>query len=178
MSAPPTLRARPGTTGARRTVALFAAVVAVWVALDQVTKQLAVTGLADGDLELGVARLVLVRNPDAAFGIPGFPGMFLIVTVIVLVLVVRTLPTVTSRAVAAAYGLVVGGALGNAVDRVIRPPGFPEGAVIDFIHLGAWFPWTFNLADSGITVGAVFLLIALWRERPEPPAGEAVPPGG
>ncbi len=177
MSVTPTLRAG-ARTGARRTTALFAAVVAAWVALDQVTKQLAVTGLADGDLDLGVARLVLVRNPDAAFGIPGFPGMFLLVTVIVLVLVVRTLRTVTSPVVAAAYGLVVGGALGNAVDRAVRPPGFPEGAVIDFIYLGPWFPWTFNLADSGITVGAAFLLVALWRERPEPPAAEAVPPGG
>jgi len=174
MTAAPDLTAR--APAVRRATALFGAVALAWLALDQVTKQIAVTTFGERPVDLGFARLVLVRNPDAAFGIPGFPGMFLIVTVVVLVLVARTLPRVTSVAVAVAYGLVVGGALGNAIDRVVRPPGFPAGAVIDFIHLGPWFPWTFNVADSGITVGAAFLIVALWREQP---AGEeAVPPGG
>lgn len=175
MSVTPTLTAR--TAALRRTTALFAAVVLVWVVLDQVTKQIAVTTFAENPVDLGIARLVLVRNPNAAFGIPGFPGMFLVVTAVVLTLVVRTLPRVTNLPVAAAYGLVVGGALGNAIDRALRPPGFPDGAVIDFIHLGPVFPWTFNVADSGITVGAAFLVLALWRERPDP-VEEAVPPGG
>jgi signal peptidase II len=157
----------PATTlTPRRTLTVFAAVLTVWVTLDQVTKQIAVEHFTT-PRDLGIARLVLVRNPNAAFGIPGFPGLFIAVTLLVLVLVVRSLPKVTSLPVTVAYGLVVGGAVGNAIDRVVREPGFPQGAVIDFIHLGPWFPWTFNLADSGITVGAAFLIVLLWRERPE-----------
>ena len=55
---------------------------------------------------------------------------------------------------AIALGLVIGGALGNLVDRV------RFGAVVDFLDFsGLWFPWVFNVADSGITVGVALLLI-------------------
>ncbi len=57
--------------------------------------------------------------------------------------------------------LVLGGALGNLVDRLFRSPGFLKGAVVDFVHVGR-FP-TFNVADSAITIGAV--LIVLWAVR-------------
>jgi len=55
---------------------------------------------------------------------------------------------------AVALGLVVGGAIGNLIDRV------RFGAVADFLDFsGLWFPWVFNVADSGITVGVILLLI-------------------
>jgi signal peptidase II len=55
---------------------------------------------------------------------------------------------------AIALGLVIGGALGNLIDRV------RFGAVVDFLDFsGLWFPWVFNVADSGITVGVALLLI-------------------
>jgi len=57
--------------------------------------------------------------------------------------------------------LVLGGALGNLIDRLFRAPGFLKGAVVDFVHVGS-FP-TFNVADSAITVGA--LLIVVWAVR-------------
>ncbi len=57
--------------------------------------------------------------------------------------------------------LVLGGALGNLIDRVFRTPGFLKGAVVDFVHVGQ-FP-TFNVADSAITIGAV--LIVIWAVR-------------
>ena len=54
---------------------------------------------------------------------------------------------------ALAVGLIIGGAVGNAIDRLRL------GAVTDFIHVTwAWFPWVFNLADSAISVGSVFLI--------------------
>jgi signal peptidase II len=64
---------------------------------------------------------------------------------------------------AVGFGLVMGGALGNAVDRA------RFGAVVDFIDVQAigFFPWIFNIADSGITIGVILLLLdSLRREKP------------
>jgi signal peptidase II len=161
--APPQRRPLP----ARSRVPLVCVLVAAaWLILDQATKVLAVARLSDGPVNLGVFDLRLVFNPRGAFGLPGFPGLFVIVTVLVLVIVARTLPGTERLSLAAAYGLIVGGALGNVVDRVVRPPYFPSGAVVDFIDL-RWWP-VFNIADIGIVTGAglVFLLmVAVDREE-------------
>lgn len=63
------------------------------------------------------------------------------------------------------FGLLIGGAIGNAIDRV------RFGAVVDFIDVQrlGFFPWIFNVADSGITVGVILLLIDMLR--PEQPPG-------
>ena len=64
---------------------------------------------------------------------------------------------------AAGLGLVIGGAIGNAIDRA------RFGAVVDFVDVTAigFFPWIFNVADSSITVGVILLLLdSLRRERP------------
>lgn len=60
-----------------------------------------------------------------------------------------------------ALGMIVAGALGNLVDRLRHTKG-----VVDFIDVGTagWRFWTFNVADIGVTVGAVFLAVLLWRE--------------
>jgi signal peptidase II len=84
---------------------------------------------------------------------------------VLLLLYRRTLPDARLRA--AALALVAGGALGNLLDRLRSPLG-----VVDFIDVGigdARF-WTFNVADVGVTVGAVLLATVLWRE--ENPAEE------
>jgi signal peptidase II len=57
--------------------------------------------------------------------------------------------------------LVLGGALGNLVDRVVRSPGFLRGAVVDFIDIGPW-P-TFNVADAALTIGALMFAVLLLR---------------
>lgn len=140
-----------------------AAIVAI---VDQATKVLAVGLLADGSVDLGFVTLRLLRNPNAAFGIPGFTGMFLIVTVVVTVLVARLLARTDRLWLAFGYGLVLGGAFGNGIDRALRTPGFPGGKVVDFFDLG-WFP-VFNVADSAITVGATLVIVLMmWRERQE-----------
>ncbi len=64
---------------------------------------------------------------------------------------------------AVGYGMLIGGAIGNAIDRALF------GAVIDFLDVQrlGFFPWIFNIADAGITVGVIlFLLDSLRRERP------------
>lgn len=63
-------------------------------------------------------------------------------------------------------GMVIGGAVGNAVDRA------RFGAVVDFIDVSrlGFFPWIFNIADSGITIGVILLILdSLRRERPATP---------
>lgn len=154
-----------GARPRRAVAAVFAVAAALVVAVDQLTKLYAVRVFAERPLDLGFVRLVDVRNPDAAFSIPGFPGLFLAVTVVVCVLVARVLRRTELPSLGLAYGLVVGGALGNAFDRALREPGFPAGAVVDWIAPGGfldWFP-VFNVADISINVGAGLLLLLLAR---------------
>lgn len=62
-------------------------------------------------------------------------------------------------------GLVIGGAVGNAIDRI------RFGAVVDFFDVSRlYFPWVFNVADSAITLGVILLLLDLTRSEPATPA--------
>ena len=111
-------------------------------------------------------QVTLAYNPDAAMNLSFGSGSRLIFGGIALVALAalfrmyqRTRADAALRAVALA--LVAGGALGNLLDRLRSPRG-----VVDFIDLGvgdARF-WTFNLADLGVTAGALLLALVLWRE--------------
>lgn len=138
-----------------------AAVALIWLLLDQATKVLVVETLeAQGRIvDLGFMDLHVIRNSGGAFGLPGLPGLFVVVTVVVVGLVLRALPSTDRLSLAIAYGLVAGGALGNVMDRLFRDPGFPSGAVVDFLDL-RWWP-VFNLADVGIVVGAVTIAVLM-----------------
>lgn len=164
-------RAHPG-----RLVTLTTAGVAlIWLLLDQATKVLVVQTLESQGriVDLGFADLNVIRNSGGAFGLPGLPGLFVVVTVIVLGLVIRALPRTDRLSLAVAYGLVCGGALGNVMDRLFRDPGFPSGAVVDFLDL-RWWP-IFNLADVGIVLGAFGIAVLMTvMEREQRQAEEAV----
>ncbi len=133
---------------------------------DQLTKAWALHALADGrtvDL-LGGARLLLAYNTAGAFGLGGAAVPFLAVAALFLVVAMAaSRTTLEDPRLAAAVGLVLGGALGNLADRVFRGPGMLKGAVVDFVDLRVW-P-VFNLADSAITVGCLLLIWAGWRTR-------------
>lgn len=144
---------------------------AIWLVLDQATKGLAVALLSDRTVDMGFFDFNLVRNPGGAFSIPGFPGLFVIVTVVVVVLVARAVPRTDRLSLAFAYGWLTGGALGNVTDRIFRDPGFPSGHVVDFFDL-RWFP-VFNVADIGITCGAVLVVFLMSRIDREQRAAEA-----
>ncbi|MBW3601248.1 MAG: signal peptidase II [Actinobacteria bacterium] len=153
-------RRLPGQASPARAVRwVCAAVAALWLLVDQATKALAVEALAGRTVHLSWLDLRLVRNPGGAFGLPGVPGLFVVVTVVVLVLVARALPRTERLSLAVAYGLLAGGALGNGLDRVLRAPGFPSGHVVDFIDL-RWWP-VFNVADIGIVAGAALVAVLL-----------------
>lgn len=160
----------------RRLIYATTAVIASsWTLLDQATKVWAVRTLENQPPnDLGPLVLRVIRNQGGAFSLPiDLPILFVAVAVIVLVLVIRALPDTTSVLLAAAYGLVVGGALGNGADRIFRD----SGAVVDMLDLDfpplESFP-VFNVADIGITIGALLvallLLLAERREnrKPEP----------
>jgi signal peptidase II len=152
-------RALPG----RLVYAVCAGVTAIWLLLDQATKVIAVETLEGrGIVPSGIPLLEweLVRNTNAAFNIPGFTGMFVLVSIVVVLVVGRALPRTDRLSLAFAYGLVTGGALGNLMDRLFRVPGFPDGGVVDFIRIG-WWP-KFNLADTGIVVGAALIVLLMF----------------
>jgi signal peptidase II len=105
-----------------------------------------------------VLTLTLTRNPGAAFSIgPGITVVFTAVAVGVVVVIVRTARSLASKGWATALGLLLGGALGNLVDRIFRSPAPFRGHVVDWIQLPHW-P-VFNLADSAIVVGGVLAVL-------------------
>ena len=154
----------PGA-GPRRRTGVVALVAVAVLALDALTKQWAMSALADGPVDLfGSVRLNLIRNKAGAFGLGGAFVPFLAVAALVLVLYMVTRGDATHKLpMALALGLVLGGAFGNVADRIFRAPGFLQGAVVDFVDVGFW-P-VFNLADSAITCGCLLLLFASWSRE-------------
>ncbi len=176
-----------GPTPARqRTVRLLAGVGAVVLVADVLTKVLAVARLEDRDpVELlgGAVYLVLVRNPGAAFSLAtGYTWVLSLVAVAVVVAILRIARRLRCPGWAVALGLILGGALGNLVDRIFRSPGPLRGHVVDVVSLfapdGSVWP-VFNLADSAIVSGGVLLvLLALTgRELDGTRAGAREPEG-
>ena len=157
-----------GPEGHRLAVRVGVSVAAAIVVLDQITKELAERALEPGVFVSLLGPHIgwqLVYNPGGAFGLPAPPWVFLLVAIVVVAVVMRSLPRTPSLWHAVALGLILAGALGNMIDRVVRPgdPGFLGGWVVDFIAWGFW-P-RFNVADSAITVGVVLLFVALLREE-------------
>ena len=131
--------------------------------VDQLTKVWAMAALGDGPADIpGPVRFTLTRNTAGAFGLGGAFVPFLAVGALILVIALLSRTDVTGHpGLAVAAGLVLGGALGNLVDRVVRSPGLLRGAVVDFVDLG-WWP-VFNVADTAITCGCLLLLWSGWR---------------
>lgn len=134
-----------------------AAVVALVLALDQGTKALIRSSIAEGEQRevLGPLSLVDVHNRGVAFGFLGDGGVpVLLVTLVALALLLAYFVRHADRPLLwLPTGLVLGGALGNIVDRV------HQGYVTDFIHVPHW-P-AFNVADVCITCGVVALVLVL-----------------
>jgi signal peptidase II len=145
----------------RQPRALLALVAAGVLVADLLTKLLVVAKLDYGQRVplVGPLSFVLVRNPGAAFSMAtGMTWVLTLIAVGVVVWIVRMGSRLHSRWWALGLGLVLGGALGNLVDRLFRAPGPMRGHVVDFISVGDWFP-VFNVADSAITCAAVLLVV-------------------
>lgn len=163
----PSVRPLGRIRSARTAYLVLLGVAAVLVALDQWTKQLAIDGLGDGSVVRllgGLVYLDLTFNPGAAFSIgTGLTWIFPIIAMVISAGILWYARRLRSWPWALALGLILGGALGNLVDRLFREPGPMRGHVVDFISVfapaGEKFP-IFNVADSALTVGVV-LAIAL-----------------
>ncbi len=148
------MRPRPGGAWARAGL-----VVAAVLAVDQLTKALVNASLQRGeerDLIAGI-KLVNTRNSGVAFGQlqDGGTIVAVVIAVALVALVVYFARHAAQRLMWLPTGLLLGGALGNIVDRV------REGAVVDFLKLPHW-P-AFNVADSSITIGVVILVVVMER---------------
>ena len=130
------------------------------IIVDQLTKIWAVAALSDGPVSIvgDEIELRLTRNPGGAFSrFQGVTPLLAIGAVIVTIFLVRALRRTTDPFIVIGLTLVLGGALGNLVDRILRSPGFLRGHVVDFVSVGS-FP-VFNVADSCITIGAILLVV-------------------
>ena len=161
---------------------LFLAAFAISLALDQLTKGWIIETLTFSDRVSvidGFFYLTHVRNPGAAFSLfATAPAeirgpFFIVVTLVAIGLIISFLRKLSpgERLSAFALGLILGGAVGNLIDRLVH------GEVIDFLHIRLWtgHSWPdFNLADSFIVIGVSLLVLELFASE-----GEAIsdPPG-
>ena len=140
--------------------------------LDRVTKGLAVRYLADRGPVVVVPHVLdlsYTTNSGGAFSVfPNHPWLFFTASALVCAGIVVSAWRLTSPWVAVGLGLILGGALGNLTDRVVRGSGV-SGRVVDFIHLHLW-P-VFNVADSCIVVGVIIAVIASTWGRPATSGG-------
>lgn len=160
------------TTTAGNSRVFWTAAVAIIVS-DVITKALAVRYLLPQHVPhriIGnVVRFTLAYNPGAAFSMSlgdnsrYIFGAFAVIALYILWRLYRTsMPGDTTRVLA--LGLAWGGAAGNLIDRLRGTRG-----VVDFIDIGVGDVrfWTFNVADSAVTIGAITLAFVLWREDRE-----------
>ena len=146
----------------RRRLRLLLSIAAAVLLLDIVTKVLAVRLLVPGQPVSIIGDTVtwtLVRNSGAAFSMAtGYTWMLTLVAMGVVVGIIWMGRRLVSPWWAVGLGMILGGALGNLVDRFFRAPGPLRGHVVDFLSIG-WWP-VFNVADPAV-VGGAMLLVAL-----------------
>ena len=146
---------------------LFSVAWFVWI-LDLATKLWAVSTLSHrSDIKVigSFFKLTLVRNSGAAFSLAEGATIFLsIFGILFLCAILYFSPRITSKGWAFVLGLVMGGILGNLVDRIFREPGVLRGHVIDWMQLPNW-P-IFNIADSAIVIAALIAMVLTARNIP------------
>lgn len=146
----------------RRRLRLLLTVAAVVLITDIVTKVLAVKLLTPGQPVSIIGDTVtwtLVRNSGAAFSMAtGYTWVLTLIATGVVIGIVWMGRRLVSPWWALGLGMILGGALGNLVDRFFRSPGPLQGHVVDFLSIG-WWP-VFNVADPAVVGGAI-LLVAL-----------------
>jgi signal peptidase II len=166
-------------------LALGLAVAAIAALLDQVSKLWVLryfgeAGCANRMMPVtSFFDLVLTCNRGVSFGMFNSPGVnsliFTVAAAIITVVLTLWLARVRTGFLAIAIGLIIGGAIGNVIDRL------RFGAVIDFLyfHAGSWYWPAFNLADSAICLGVAAMLLdglLLRRDAPQANRGEDVSP--
>lgn len=151
----PTSRSRRGPLVA------LGGVFATAVVVDQATKEWALRALEPGqpkELIGEVLRLHLTFNPGAAFSLgTNATALLTVLVCIVIGVILWQSRRIASWTWAVAFGLLLGGAVGNLIDRLFRDPGFAKGHVVDFLRLPNW-P-IFNVADMCIVTAACLMVL-------------------
>ena len=144
------------------------AIAGLVIVVDQVSKIIVLSALGpfQGVSVTPFLNLVVVLNTGISFGLfasEGELGRYLLVALalIVSIILMRWLASSTNRFVCAALGMIIGGAFGNVIDRLVHK------AVVDFLdfHLYGWHWPAFNVADSAITIGVALFVLASLLER-------------
>ena len=146
----------------RGRVAVFVALAAVAIALDQVTKALALARLGNGvsvALPGPLHGLRLVRNPGASLGLgSGSTWVISLIALAACLLIIVLALRTTSMVWTLALSLAFAGAAGNLIDRVAYASGFLDGAVVDFLDYG----WSVgNVADIYLTLAGVVVVVLI-----------------
>jgi signal peptidase II len=151
-------------TRSTRVLALYGTAAAVLV-LDQLVKHLVVSNLAGRPPLDVIGRFVQLRyttNSGGAFSLlTGAPLFFGVMAIVIIGGIVYASRRTQPLSMLVVLGLILGGALGNLTDRLLRGEGLLRGEVVDFVKVGIW-P-VFNLADACIVVGGLLLAILLGR---------------
>lgn len=159
------LAASAGSDRSRFGIWIASVTAAIAVATDQLTKWWVLQNLAEGERRplLGdFFSLKLIHNPGAAFSFgEGITWIFSLLSLIVVLAIAYWVASgrVQDRFLAFLLGLIGGGAIGNLIDRLTRPPGIGRGHVVDFLNYNDWFVG--NVADIWIVGGAALLVIYL-----------------
>lgn len=149
----------------RRYVVAISIAAAVLI-VDLVTKRMAAVAFVDGRVTVipGILSFTYTENPGAAFSLFQNAGPVLGVAAIVVSLgILFILRNPRPMMEVTALGLILGGALGNLMDRIFRGRGLLDGKVIDWMSL--WPIPTFNVADAAVTSAVALLLIQAWRTK-------------
>ena len=145
----------------KRRLPLLLAIAAVILALDVISKVLAVKLLTPGQPVSIIGDTVtwtLVRNSGAAFSMAtGYTWVLTLIALGVVFGIIWMGRRLVSPWWAIGLGMILGGALGNLVDRFFRSPGPLRGHVVDFLSIG-WWP-VFNVADPAVVGGAILLVV-------------------
>jgi signal peptidase II len=176
----PTARIR-GDAERPRTL-LIVAIAAAVVLVDQIAKAIMVAtveGRAPVVIVDGWLQLRVLRNFGAAFSTgTDLPWVFTLFAIVVIAIVVRLSRRSVSTPWAVVLALLLGGAVGNLIDRVLRSrmdgshPGLGFGGVVDFVDV-PWFA-VFNVADASLTVAACAVAVLALRQVPMTPPPPAV----
>lgn len=155
---------------------MIAGIAVIIILLDQFTKWLVVDRLAGPaapgrvDLVPGIFSIVYVENRGAAFGIfQGYSDIVLVAAILLVIGITFVMYRMSAGSPLLPYatGLIVGGAVGNIIDRIRL------GYVVDFVAVGPWPK--FNVADAAVTVGVALMFVAFLFWQDQPGTGPAEP---
>lgn len=152
-------------TSLRASRLIAAGIAGAVVLVDQLTKVWARAALDDASIDVipGFLRLALAENSGAAFGFfKGGGQVIAVFAVLAIGVIFFAFRAVAHWGELIGLGLVLGGAVGNLVDRLTRGAGLLDGRVTDWIDL--WFIPNFNVADACISIGVALLLLGALRK--------------